>query len=275
MVTAIVYYNYNKVIIQGVIKMINQKTSFKIAFTGLMVALVFLGTFTIKIPTPLTSGYIHLGDAFVLLSGLILGPIYGALAAGLGSAMADIFGGYAHWALPTFLIKGLMAALMGYITLKKDNKKVILMMATAFSLFWFGFNYLLRLVLIKEVPLNTQYIANELGLPEASELYQLSGSLQDKLLLAALFIPVILVVILVIINKTSKLKIPFTYSLGFIVSGAIMIVGYYVATYFIYGSYILPIFEIPMNMIQFIGGIIIAHLLLPIFQKLIVSKMQI
>ncbi len=41
---------------------------------------MFLATFIIKIPV--FQGYIHLGDAFTLLSGIILGPLYGALPAG-------------------------------------------------------------------------------------------------------------------------------------------------------------------------------------------------
>lgn len=251
----------------------NKKTTYKVAFTGMMMALVFLGTFIIKIPTPLTSGYVHLGDAFVLLSGLILGPLFGALAAGLGSAFADILGGYVPWALPTFIIKGSMAAIMGYIALKKDNKKVIFMATTLFSVFWVGFNYLLRSILVKEVTINSKNLANELSLSSSSELVQLSANMQNNLLLAALFIPIILAIILYTVYKSSKYNFQLTYSLGFIISGAIMIVGYYFATYYMYGSYILPIFEIPMNIIQFIAGIIIAHLLLPVAKKSL-TKMQ-
>lgn len=252
-----------------------ENMSKKIAFTGMMTALVFLGTFTIKFPTPLTSGYIHLGDAFVLLSGLLLGPLFGAFAAGTGSALADIFGSYVPWAFPTFIIKATMAAVMGFIALKKDNRKVILTLSIVFSIFWFGFNYLLKSVLIKEVSVNAQNIANELKLPNITDLTQLSNSLQNKLLLAGLCIPFVLAILLLIVYKTSKIKFSLTYSLGFIISGALMIVGYYIATYFMYGSYILPIFEIPMNIIQFLAGIIIANLLLPVVQKLVITKMQI
>ena len=66
----------------------------------------------IKIPTPGTSGYIHLGDALVILCGIFLGPIYGGLAAGLGSALADILSGYVYYAPVTFIIKGLVAVVV-------------------------------------------------------------------------------------------------------------------------------------------------------------------
>ena len=75
-----------------------------IAVTAMFAALTLLATSVLKIPTP-TMGYIHIGDAFVLLSGICLGPIYGGLAAGIGSALADLLGGYVAWVPGTFLIK--------------------------------------------------------------------------------------------------------------------------------------------------------------------------
>ena len=63
------------------------------------------------IPTPGTGGYIHPGDAIVILSGVILGPVYGFLAAGIGSCMSDLLGGYLTYVPITFLVKGLVALL--------------------------------------------------------------------------------------------------------------------------------------------------------------------
>ena len=62
----------------------------KIVMTALFAALACVATMSIKIPTPGTGGYIHPGDAIVILSGVILGPVWGLLAAGTGSAMAGI-----------------------------------------------------------------------------------------------------------------------------------------------------------------------------------------
>lgn len=82
--------------------------------TAIMAALVFLATYVIKIPAP--DGYTHLGDCFIFVAVLILGSKRGALAGGLGAALADLMGGYAQWILPTFFIKGIMALIMGFIT---------------------------------------------------------------------------------------------------------------------------------------------------------------
>lgn len=83
--------------------------------TAMFTALTLIATYIIKIPTPGTGGYIHPGDAFVILSGILLGPVYGAVAAGLGSALADILGGYFFYAPVTLLIKGIIGLVSGII----------------------------------------------------------------------------------------------------------------------------------------------------------------
>ena len=80
----------------------------KIAQAALLAALACVATMIVKIPSPL-KGYLNLGDCIVLVSGWLLSPWYGALAAGLGSALADLFSGYALYAPATFVIKGGMA----------------------------------------------------------------------------------------------------------------------------------------------------------------------
>ena len=87
----------------------------KITFSALFAALICVATMIIKIPTPVTSGYIHPGDAFVILAGIFLGPLYGALAAGIGSALADLFGGYFLYVPITFFVKAIIAAVVYYI----------------------------------------------------------------------------------------------------------------------------------------------------------------
>ena len=76
----------------------------QIAFTAMFAALILMATYVIKIPTPVI-GYIHVGDCFVLLAGIFLGPVPGALAAGIGSGLADLLGGFPVWAPGTFAIK--------------------------------------------------------------------------------------------------------------------------------------------------------------------------
>ena len=87
----------------------------KIVMAALFAALACVATMSIRIPTPGTGGYIHPGDAIVILSGVILGPVWGLLAAGIGSAMADLLGGYFLYVPITFVIKGAVAFVAGMI----------------------------------------------------------------------------------------------------------------------------------------------------------------
>ncbi len=88
-------------------------TTKKIVLAAMLTALTCVATMIIKIPSPL-KGYLNLGDCVVLLAGWTLNPIYGFLAAGLGSALADLFSGYVVYAPATFIIKGLMALVAFY-----------------------------------------------------------------------------------------------------------------------------------------------------------------
>jgi Predicted membrane protein len=100
----------------------NKDKTTTIILTGLMMAMIVVATMLIVIPSPFTSGYIHLGDAMIFLSVLILGWRYGAIAAGVGSALADLLVGYAVYAPWTLVIKGIMAAVMGLFILKSMQK---------------------------------------------------------------------------------------------------------------------------------------------------------
>lgn len=98
----------------------NTKTQ-KIVVSAMLAALVCVATMIIKIPSPM-KGYMNLGDCVVLLCGWVLPPFYGFCAAGIGSALADLFSGYVVYAPATFLIKGVMA-LIAYGLYKALIKK--------------------------------------------------------------------------------------------------------------------------------------------------------
>ncbi len=103
----------------------------KLVLTALFAALACVATMVIRIPTPGTGGYIHPGDAIVILSGIFLGPFYGALAAGIGSAFSDLLGGYFIYVPITLIIKGAVAFLAGYTyrTLTKRGVKPLICVA--------------------------------------------------------------------------------------------------------------------------------------------------
>lgn len=81
----------------------------KMVTTALFMALICVATMVIQIPMPMTNGYVNLGDAFVLAAAWILGSPWGIVAAGVGSALADLLTGYLHYVPGTLIIKALMA----------------------------------------------------------------------------------------------------------------------------------------------------------------------
>ena len=74
---------------------------------ALLASFACVATMIIQIPNGI-GGYFNLGDCIVLLCGWLLGPVYGFLAGGLGSAIADLIG-YPAYAVATFFIKGTQA----------------------------------------------------------------------------------------------------------------------------------------------------------------------
>ena len=97
----------------------NQKmTTKKIVLTGLLAALTCVGS-ALRITIPLdiagTTSF-HLGNILCALSGILLGPWWGGLAAGLGSAIYDMFNPlYISECWMTFILKfvyGLAAGLV-------------------------------------------------------------------------------------------------------------------------------------------------------------------
>ena len=101
----------------------------KLVSAALFAAVICVSTYVVQIPMPATGGYVNLGDCFVLTAGMMLGAGYGAVAAGLGSALADMLAGYMQYAPATFIIKALMAVAAYYIYSKLNksfhNKKII------------------------------------------------------------------------------------------------------------------------------------------------------
>ena len=79
---------------------------------GLLAAVVAVMTAAIKLPVPATGGYVHPGDGAIFLAACLMGP-WAAVPAAVGSALADLLGGYAVYAIPTALIKGALGWIAG------------------------------------------------------------------------------------------------------------------------------------------------------------------
>ena len=98
----------------------NDKKTKRLALAGQLCGATLLLTL-ISIPLPSGYGYVNLGDGGVVLGAMLLPGGLGALAAGVGAALADLILGWAVYAPVTLIIKGLTAFLAG-LALRKAKR---------------------------------------------------------------------------------------------------------------------------------------------------------
>ena len=134
-----------------------------LAIAGLMAALVVAGS-AIRIKLPISIGgttAFHLGNIMCALSGILLGPWLGGAAAGIGSAIYDLFDPvYAAECWITFLMKGaygLMAGLIAWSGKRRGVywKELLAAVAAAvtYAVLYLGKSYLVGGLLSGEQPL--------------------------------------------------------------------------------------------------------------------------
>ena len=252
--------------------MANKEKTNTIILTGLMMAMTTVATMVIAIPVPFTSGYIHLGDSMIFMSVLILGWKYGAIAAGVGSALADLFLGYIHWVPWTLMIKGIMAIIVGIIIEKCiANRRNTIIACIVTAAFWLIYNYAVNRIVEYEGTHNPAGLLSE-DVPTITELGGFINLIQSQLMLVALLIPVFLILISLVIRKREHFVIPLSEILGMTLGGLWMVFGYYIAAGIMYGNFAVSAFSIPMNMIQFIMGFLVATFVTVALSKTSASK---
>ena len=90
----------------------------RITKIAMMAAIIFVCTYTFKVPIAITGGYTHLGDCAIFVGVMILGWKDGTVAAAVGAALSDLLGGFLIWVIPAFVITGVMAFVMGTVVEK-------------------------------------------------------------------------------------------------------------------------------------------------------------
>jgi uncharacterized membrane protein len=91
-----------------------------IALVALLIALTTVFTLLIRIPTP-ARGYANLSDVAITFSGLLFGPWVGAIAGGVGTALADLLGGYPFFAPLSLIAHGVEGLLIGGLGWKRRS----------------------------------------------------------------------------------------------------------------------------------------------------------
>ncbi len=91
------------------------KKTERMVLTAVMIALTTVATMVLTIPVVGTQGFVNFGDTVIFITAIFFGPQTALLAGGLGSALADVLLGYAHWAPYTLVIKALEGFVAGLL----------------------------------------------------------------------------------------------------------------------------------------------------------------
>lgn len=230
-----------------------------LVYTALMTAFVFITTSIIKIPIPFTDGYIHAGDMCIFIAGILLGPLYGGFAAGVGSAMADFLGGYGQWVLPTLIIKTIMGMMIGYFAKSDKNVKPFIVIA---MMIWIS-SLLTFLYTIWNTSIDSLAAQVE-DLGTIDQALQIVANLKTQLLVVSIGIPLLMI----LLNYLKKrYQVTMNQLVSMVIAGIWMVLGYYIASSIMYGSFIAPIFSIPWNIVQFGVGAILAFMVVAALEK--------
>ena len=161
------------------------KSLFRITNTAIFTTIILLSTMLIKFSTGLGEGYIHFGDCFIYLSACILPFPYCLIAGALGGALADILGGYAVWAIPTAIIKMLIALPFAIICKKEKshkmlNKKTALMPIISGIITIFGY-FIAECILYSVASATLSLMGNTIQAVASGILFYITATALDKM----------------------------------------------------------------------------------------------
>ena len=226
----------------------------QLSMTGVFTALVFVATTVFSVYVPQTRGFFNIGEIMVFTTALLLGPIIGAFAGGVGSMLADIFLGYGYYAPATLIIKACEGGLVGFLARRK--------LAKLTKPQWRIFTFLTGLVIgVLLAGMGSIYYSGQvefyLGLPPSSsptltvdvpmEFWYVLGAIVLLLLASSGFV-----------FEPEFGWLTFTVLIG----GLTMVAGYFLYQQFFIGPLfnipVIAVAEIPINISQMLVGLVVS-----------------
>lgn len=125
-------------------------TSKELAYMGVFTAFVAASTMALSAYVAVTGGYFNVGEIMVYTAAILMGPVIGGFAGGVGSMLSDVALGYAVFAPGTLVIKGIEGIIVGYLanyrfkTVSKLRLNILALvagLALAFFVWWGGTEY--------------------------------------------------------------------------------------------------------------------------------------
>lgn len=153
----------------------NGKLVLRLCVTAMMAALVLLGSkLEFRIPSILGVTRFHLGNIMCALSGVLLGPWWGFLGAGLGSMFYDLLNpDFAAEFLVTFVSKGLYGLVAGvfflYVFKKRESYVPMLVSTVAgavyYIIFYLGKTYFYKGLFLNGMTPSAAWVATAVKIP--------------------------------------------------------------------------------------------------------------
>jgi uncharacterized membrane protein len=129
---------------------------------GVFAGAVFIATILVRVPIPATNGYLNFGDAVIVLVALLFGPSTAGLAGSIGSGAADLVG-FPVFAIPTFLIKGLLGVIVGAIGRRRKRRLPLAIVGAIVGELWMVVGYFLTEAVVFKHSMGIAAATSEVG----------------------------------------------------------------------------------------------------------------
>lgn len=226
----------------------------QLSMTAVFTALVFVATTVFSVYVPQTRGFFNIGETMVFTAALLLGPIIGAFAGGVGSMLADVFLGFWYYAPATLVIKASEGALVGFLARRRLTKLT--------KPQWRAFTFLTGLGIgILLASIGSSYYSGQvelyLGFPP-SENPSLTLDVPRELWYGLGAVVMLLLAFSGFIFEPEFGWLTFSVLVG----GLTMVAGYFLYQLFLIGPLfnitVLAIAEIPINIGQMLVGLVVS-----------------
>lgn len=162
-----------------------KESLFRKTYTAVFSAIILFSTMLVKFSTGLGEGYIHFGDCFIYISACVLPFPYCLIAGALGGALADILGGYAVWAIPTAIIKILIALPFALACRNNEsnkilNKRTVLMPVISGAITILGY-FIAECILYSVASATLSIIGNSIQAVASGVLFYIVATALDKI----------------------------------------------------------------------------------------------
>lgn len=226
----------------------------RISYTAIMIVIVFIFTVIFSLYIPETKGFFNIGETGVYIAAITGGPVVGAIAGGLGSALSDISLGYGIYAPGTLIIKGLEGLIVGYLSIlfekifkNKKNRFIGTIIGVLFGILL--------------------YILGTMFYVGKAEISLVVGEIFNlELNFSELMWGISAIIVILLIISLSWRKIEYIgYVLATVIGGIEMILGYFLYEQLILG--VAALVEVPFNTMQMTVGTILSIIIVGVIEK--------